>query len=267
MSSVEVRNEFRVAFGERANVAFSGAVNPERNEGSASTNLSGACASGALHWKRIADRLVVAKSRAGFEDDSVHLTAQLLAGIANHEIAGLRYLIYDFAHQIKGCPTDRTDAFEELVSANSELILTAPVISIAWVRSDLSGADLEFALSCSMIVATRGASFHFDGDPLASFGVYSALAQKIGFVKAERLLENQVVLNAEAMHELCLVKQVVEADNGLTAIERYVGQFGRRYNASYGIFRAQRMTMRPLGSRSDRAGALASQNRPARPIA
>ena len=140
--------------------------------------------------------------------------------------------------------TQRSEAFGKLITANAELILNAPVISIAWARSDLRGADLEFAMSCSTIVAQRGARFCFDEGSADSFELYNALAQKIGFAKAERLMENEEVLSAEEMEELFLVKQVVEYDDGRSGIERYVERLGRRYNASCGIFRAQRLSMR-----------------------
>lgn len=57
-------------------------------------------------------------------------------------------------------------------------------------------------------------------------------------------MENEEVLSAEEMEELFLVKQVVEYDDGRSGIERYVERLGRRYNASCGIFRAQRLSMR-----------------------
>jgi len=48
--------------------------------------------------------------------------------------------------------------FRNLVVANSELILEAPVITVAWVRSFMAGADFEFACHCAMMWS-KGAPF------------------------------------------------------------------------------------------------------------
>jgi enoyl-CoA hydratase/carnithine racemase len=206
-------------------------------------NQSETGASSSLYCRRTGDTLVVSKSRAGFNEEAVRRLSGLLSAIASGEIAGLKYLVFDFRHGIGGSASERSEAFEKLIAANAELILSAPVISIAWARSDMRGADLEFALSCSMIVATRGVRFCFDGDSVESFGLYNALAQKMGFVKAERILENGEALSADDMHAHFLVKEVVERDDSPSGIERYVEHHARRYNASFGIFRAQRMSM------------------------
>jgi enoyl-CoA hydratase/carnithine racemase len=72
-------------------------------------------------------------------------------------------------------------------------------------------------------------------------GLYAAVGRTLGFVKAERLIENNAALTAEEAHDLLIVRDVVEPQPGSAAIERYLAQFGRRYNASHAIFRAQRM--------------------------
>ncbi|MBI1866751.1 MAG: enoyl-CoA hydratase [Methylocystis sp.] len=205
------------------------------------------------------DTLVVSKSCSGFDRSCVDELADLLRRIGRGEpigeLTGLKYLVFDFAHEGAGA-AEAADGFEELAATNAELILDAPVISIAWTRGFIIGADLDFALSCSMIVAERGARFSFETDPIASIGVYGSLAQKIGFVKAERLMENGEVVGADDMRNLLLVKQVADREAGLEGIERYIGQCGRRYNASYSLFRAQRIAMPPAPRRSALAPAM-----------
>lgn len=190
--------------------------------------------------------LVVSKLSAGFDRSCVDTLTLLLRRIAEGKLTGLKYLVFDFAHQAAEGAAEAAEGFEDLASANAQLILDAPVISIAWARSYMADSDLDFALSCSMMVAERGARFSFDADPAASIGVYGSLAQKIGFVKTERLMESGEVLTADDLRDLFLVKEVVENVDGMAGIERYVKQCGRRYNASYGIFRAQRITMPPF---------------------
>lgn len=202
------------------------------------------------------DTLLVSKLGAGFDQDCVDGLRKLLRKISDGGLPGLKYLVFDFAHRDEG-PATAADGFDDLASANAQLILDAPVISIAWARSYLAGSDLDFALSCSMMVADRNASFSFDADLTSAVGVYGSLAQKLGFVKAERLMENGEVLDAEQMQELCLVKHIVESGEGIGGAEHYVRQCGRRYNASYSMFRAQRITMPPVRRQS--LGAAASR--------
>lgn len=193
-------------------------------------------------WLRPLETLVVSKSRAGFDRACVDDLSALVEAIACGELGGLKFLVFDFAHG----PADSSsaaDGFENLVAANAELILDTPVITVAWASGLMRGADLDFALHCSALVAQREARFSFAGDPFALFGLYAALGRKIGFVKAERLIESNEMLTADEMRDLLIVKDVVETQNRVTAIESYVAQFGRRYNASHAIFRAQRLAM------------------------
>jgi hypothetical protein len=196
-----------------------------------------------LNWKRIGDTLVVSKRNPGFDWEAVQRLTGLLDAIKTGKVAGLKFVVFDFCHDGAKESSERVAGFEHLVALNAELILSAPVISVAWVPAELRGADLEFAMSCSSIAALDRARFRFDDDAADSFGLYNALSQKIGFVKAERLLESGRVLGASEMEDLLLAKRVTDTDEGLPGIENYVGRLSRRYNASYGIFRAQRMSL------------------------
>lgn len=204
----------------------------------------------AANWVEAIETLIVTKSSQGFDRDSVNDLTRLLAAISCGEISGLKYLVFDFAHPREGSSAGSV-GFEDLVVANSELILRAPVITVAWARSLLAGADFEFATHCSMLVAEKDALFSFDGEPASLFGLYSSLARKIGFVKTQRLIEEGVILGAQDMRNLFLAKEVVEPQNGLAAIRGFVRQCGRRYNATYSIFRAQRSVMKSIGPRQE----------------
>jgi enoyl-CoA hydratase/carnithine racemase len=200
----------------------------------------------AINYMESLAALVITKNRAGFDRGCIDDIARLLLAISSGEIRGLKYLVFDFAHRLEG-QASAAAGFDDLITANAELILFAPVITIAWARALLAGADLEFASHCSMLVAEKDARFSFDGDPQDLLGLYSALAAKIGFAKTQRLIENGDVLGANDMRDLLLAKDVVEPKEGLGAIGGYVGQCGRRYNATYSIFRAQRSVMRSIG--------------------
>jgi enoyl-CoA hydratase/carnithine racemase len=200
-------------------------------------------------WVKPLGALIVTKAHAGFDRACIEDLQKLVDAIARGEVANLKFLVLDFAHDDEEVPR-AADGFEDLVAANAELILDTPVITLAWARSMMAGADLDFALHCSMLVAQKGARFSFAGDPFALFGLYAALGRKIGFVKAERLIENHEVLDAEEMRDFLIAKDVVEPQEDIAAIEGYLQQFDRRYNASHAIFRAQRMAMPPIDRRS-----------------
>ncbi|MGC1859857.1 MAG: enoyl-CoA hydratase [Methylocystis sp.] len=206
------------------------------------------CKSGSLELNRLegGDVLVVSKLHPGFDDECVDDLTRLLSAISAGWTARPKYLVFDFAHRRVG-EASGSAGFQNLVAANSELILDAPVITVAWVRSFMAGADFEFACHCAMLVAERGALFSFDGDPDKLFGLYASLARKIGLVKTQGLLETGAALGAEDMHNLLLAKDVVEPRGGLAAIGDYMRQCGRRYNAAYAIFRAQRSVMNTIG--------------------
>jgi enoyl-CoA hydratase/carnithine racemase len=201
------------------------------------------------HWLQPLDALVVTKSCAGFDQGVIGELRHLLSTIAHGELMGLKYLIYDFAHPADASKARASEGFEELLAANAGLILEAPVITIAWARTLMGGADLDFALYCSSIIAESSARFSFEGDPQTLLSLYSGMARKIGFVKAERLLEGALTLNAADMLELSLVKEVVEPEPGFAAFEHYVARSSRRYNASCAMFRAQRIAMAPVKRR------------------
>ena len=206
------------------------------------------CKSGSLELNRLegGDVLVVSKLHPGFDAECVDDLTRLLSAISAGQTARPKYLVFDFAHR-RGGEASGSAGFQNLVAANSELILEAPVITVAWVRSFMAGADFEFACHCAMLVAEKGALFSFDGDPDRLFGLYASLARKIGLVKTQGLMETAAVLGAEDMRNLMLAKDVVEPRGGLAAMGDYMRQCGRRYNAAYAIFRAQRSVMNTIG--------------------
>ena len=202
------------------------------------------------------EALVVSKSQAGFDRTSVETISTVLRSISEGEYGALKFLIFDFAHA-DSTSGAAADGFAELVAANARLIVDTPVITLAWARSLMRGPDFDFAMHCAAIVAERGASFSMEGDPYDLFGLYAALGRRIGFVKAQRLIERDPMLSAEDARELLIVKDVVAPQPGQEAIETYLAQFGRRHNAAHAIFRAQRLAQPPV----DRAAFEAANRR------
>ena len=191
------------------------------------------------------DALIITKTAPGFDQAAVDALRLLVVEAAAGRLGVLKFLVIDFAHD--GFPLSiGADGFTSLVAEVETLILAAPIVSIACARANLAGADLEFALACSMTIGEADKRFSFAADVTVSVGTYGLLAQKIGFVRAERLMATGEIISAAQMDELMLLKEVLDAGGGHEGLDAFVGRVTRRYNASYGIYRAQRMAMRPV---------------------
>lgn len=186
------------------------------------------------------ETLLITKTKAGFDEATVEALRQVVRDAAAGRLGALKFLAFEFAHDgdVEG---PRADGLPALVNDVANLILRAPVVSVACARASIAGADLEFALACSMLIGEDGATFSFAGDPATSLSVYGFLAQKLGFVRAERLMENGEILDAQQMHGLLLLKDVAPKGAGRPAIETFLRKTGRRHNSCYGIYRAQRI--------------------------
>lgn len=200
-------------------------------------------------WLKDHQALVLRKTRPGFDASIIKTIADILSAIDRGELNDIRYLVYDFAHGLREAPRP-AEGFGEIAAQNSELIVDTPVITLAWARGLMSGSDFDFAMHCSTIVAEKNAHFSFLGDPADLLGLYAAVGRTLGFVKAERLIEGNTALTAEEARDLLIVRDVVEPQAGSAAMENYLAQVSRRYNASHAIFRAQRMVQPVVDRRS-----------------
>jgi enoyl-CoA hydratase/carnithine racemase len=184
--------------------------------------------------------LVATKLVAGFDDDCVAALRRILEDVSAGRRGQLKFLVLDFAHHMER-DSEGGEGFNRLVNELASLILRAPIISVACVRADLSGADLELALACNVMIAETGRRFSFAGDPVASLATYGFLSQKIGFARAERLMESGESIDTQQMSELLLVKAMLEPNAGFAGIEQFLARSLRRHNSAYGIYRAQRI--------------------------
>jgi enoyl-CoA hydratase/carnithine racemase len=197
------------------------------------------------------DTVVVTKSRAGFGQDCIARLQELVRDAAAGRLGRLKFLVFDFNH-LGEADASGDPAFEALVSEAANLILRAPVVMVANARGCMAGDDLEFALACSMLIGEADARFSFAADPIVSIGTYGFLAQKIGFVRAERLMEGGEVLDAQQMHDQLLLKVIAEPGSGIEGVRRFLARNSRRHNSCYGIYRAHRMAS-PTGRDAFRA--------------
>jgi hypothetical protein len=184
--------------------------------------------------------LVVTKLAAGFDDACVERLGHIVEDVVAGRRGRIKYLVFDFAHHMER-DSEGGQGFDQLIRAVADLVLDVPIVSVASVRADLSGADLELALACNVMVAEPGRRFSFAADPAVSLATYGFLSQKIGFVRAERLMERGASLDAVQMNELLLVKSLLEPNLGFAGLEQFLDRSVRRHNSTYGIYRAQRI--------------------------
>ncbi|MGJ0508614.1 MAG: enoyl-CoA hydratase-related protein [Methylocystis sp.] len=199
-------------------------------------------------WLEEQGALVVTKSRPGFDQAGVGAIAAILRRVAMDGGDALKFLVFDFAHDGAGA-TQAPEGFADIVAVTSDLIVDTPVITLAWARGLMGGLDFDFAMNCSAVVAESSADFSFAGDPFDLLGLYAALGRRIGFARAERLIESDRALSPQEARDLLLVRDVAPARPGHEGIAAYLAQFERRYNASHAIYRAQRMAEPPIDRR------------------
>ena len=182
--------------------------------------------------------IIVRKNSPGFRAEDVHQFADALEEALDEQP---KFLVFDFAHRSGLSNThDGFSGFPELIHSCANLILNSSTIAVAWARGPMAGADLEFALSCSMIAAEAPATFM----PSPHGTAYAFLARKIGLSKAERLMLESEELSAAAMKNMLLIRHVEEsAENGDSGLENYIHSNIRRHNALAHMYRAQRLVM------------------------
>jgi len=186
-----------------------------------------------------AEVLVLSKPRRGFSKNELARFSETVDAAVDGLFPKARYLLLDF-HTADPDSGFVSPEFNRLAANIENLVSRSPLIAAACVRGRLGGADLDLALACNMLVADAAAEFHFAADQ-GSLGLYGSLATKLGYVFAERIIEQGAVLTAEQMKDKLLVREVLELSEGLDPLWRFVDRTSRRHNASWAIFRAQRM--------------------------
>src|SRR6185312_1258350 len=186
-----------------------------------------------------AEVLVLSKPRRGFSRHELARFAETIDAAVDGAFPKARYLVLDF-HTAAPDSGSVSPEFNRLAANIETLVSRSPLIAVACVRGRIGGGDLELALACNMLVADAGAEFHFAAEE-GSLGLYGSLATKLGYVYAERIMEQGATLTAEQMKDKLLVRDVLELSEGLEPLWRFLERTGRRHNASWAIFRAQRM--------------------------
>jgi enoyl-CoA hydratase/carnithine racemase len=193
-----------------------------------------------IHHQADRDFITLHKGQPGFTPRQIAEFRQTIDAAAEGAFGEIRYLVMDLA---SGSPAGAADdpAFLELAGAVETLVRWTTIIPVACVRGQVAGADLELALTANILVSDAKALFSFAAEPTSALGLYGTLARKLGFVSAERLMDQAKTLTAEEMAALFLVKEVLDLDRSMDALWSFLARIGRRHNSSYAIYRAQCM--------------------------
>ena len=185
-----------------------------------------------------AEALVIRKDFAGLSAEWVAQARQLVRSAVAGGFGEIKFLVFDLA-AAAGDEAPRSEDAHLLLGEIANLILHAPIVTIAHARKTVGGADLELALACNMLICDEQAAFSFAADPVEAVATYVLLAQKIGFVRAERLMEREDLLSAAQMRELLLLKDTTAP--GLGGLEDFLVRAHRRHNSAAAMYRAQRI--------------------------
>ena len=190
-----------------------------------------------------ADLIVASRPRGNLTAAVVNQLTCLVRDVRQGRERDCKFLVFDLdegtgAAEEPGAPAGLDDMLGEV----SDLIVEVPVVTVAWARGRVAGPDLELAFACSVIAGEPRTRFHFDLDLVSSLRTYSALAHKVGFVRAERMMESGAELDVGQMNDLMLLT-AVPLSQGASGIRDFARARSRRHNAACGIYRAQRLTM------------------------
>jgi DSF synthase len=117
------------------------------------------------------------------------------------------------------------------------------VVTIALVQGDALGGGFESALSCDLIVAERQAKFGFPEvlfNLFPGMGAYSFLARRIGAAKTEEMIHSGNIYSAEDLHKLGVVDVLVDQDDGVAAVKRYIAKNRLRHSAHSAMYEVRR---------------------------
>jgi DSF synthase len=116
------------------------------------------------------------------------------------------------------------------------------ITTISLVQGRALGGGFETALSASHLIAERGAQFGF---PEIAFGTFpcsggmTLLSNRIGLRRAAAFMRNARIHSAADLHAQGVVDELCEPGEGPAAVQRFIAEHRRRYNARMALQRAE----------------------------
>jgi len=111
--------------------------------------------------------------------------------------------------------------------------LTLPLTTISLVEGLALGGGFESALSSNILIATENAEMGFPEIRFNLFpgmGAFSFLARICGATTAEKMIVEGKIYNGRELYEMGIVNHLVDTDNSLDGVEKYIRQHQRSGN-------------------------------------
>lgn len=111
--------------------------------------------------------------------------------------------------------------------------LTLPLTTISLVEGLALGGGFESALSSNILIATENAEMGFPEIRFNLFpgmGAFSFLARICGAATAEKMIVEGKIYNGRELYEMGIVNHLVDADNSIVGVEKYIRQHQRSGN-------------------------------------
>ena len=117
-----------------------------------------------------------------------------------------------------------------------------PVTSIALVEGDALGAGFETALANDVLIAERGVKMGFPEtlfNLVPGHGAFNLISRRIGARAAKEMILGGRLYPSEELHQMGLVDVLVDVGNGRSAVDDYIRQHNKLWNAHLALQRIQ----------------------------
>ena len=136
---------------------------------------------------------------------------------------------------------------------NHYCTLGLPVTSISLIQGDALGAGFESALTSDVLIAERGAKLGFPEtlfNLVPGHGAFNLISRRVGTRIAKEMILGGKLYSATELHDMGLIDILVDDGAGRNAVESYIRQHDKLWNAHHALQRiqatCQRMTREEL---------------------
>lgn len=134
-----------------------------------------------------------------------------------------------------------------------------PVTSISLVQGDALGAGFESALAADVVIAEQGAKMGFPEtlfNLVPGHGAFNLLSRRVGTRMAKEMILGGKLYSATELHEMGLVDVLVENGTGQSAVNAYIHQHNKLWNARYALQRIQATCQRITREELEQSAAI-----------
>jgi DSF synthase len=113
-----------------------------------------------------------------------------------------------------------------------------PVTSIAVIEGDALGAGFESALASNVLIAERGTKMGFPEtlfNLVPGHGAFNLLSRRVGTSMAKEMILGGKLYSAEELHQMGLIDVLVDIGAGRSAVDTYIRQHNKLWNAHYAL--------------------------------